>query len=129
MLIDHFIKRFNIQFNKNIIKISDDAKQRMLIYSWPGNVRELEHAIEHAFVLCHDQIIKAHHLPSKIRLQPMGIKVWLSDPHNLDQERQQIISALKTAGGNKAKAAKILKIHRRTLYRKLSLHNIPATIE
>ncbi|MBT3260359.1 MAG: sigma-54-dependent Fis family transcriptional regulator, partial [Deltaproteobacteria bacterium] len=52
-LIDHFVKKFNKNINKDIFGISTDVQKVFMDYSWPGNVREMEHALEHAFILCH----------------------------------------------------------------------------
>ena len=62
-LIDHFVKKFNESINKNISGISTDVQKVFMDYSWPGNVRELEHALEHAFILCHQKTITLKHLP------------------------------------------------------------------
>ncbi len=63
VLIDHFVKKFNESINKNISGISTDVQKVFMDYSWPGNVRELEHALEHAFILCHQKTITLKHLP------------------------------------------------------------------
>jgi len=87
-------------------------------YSWPGNVRELKHAIEHAFVLCRDRTITVDHLPSEIKeffktQRPVSKK-------NAANEPQEILRALNKTDWNKAKAARLLGISRRTIYRKIA---------
>ena len=106
-------------------------------YSWPGNVRQLEHSIERACILCEGTTISSEHLPEEVVMQPRGEQIPLSPNTHKDghpdrswprpytpteteqQTSSEIIEALRQAGGNKAKAARILKIDRSTLYRKM----------
>jgi hypothetical protein len=61
-----FINHYNLWTGKNIMGISREAMAMIMLYHWPGNVRELENAIEHAFVICQDQLIRIQHLPERI---------------------------------------------------------------
>lgn len=115
LLIDHFISKFNEKLNKRIKDVSKEARTLLAGYPWPGNVRELEHAMEHAFIVCPGDTIEIPHLPSEIR--EAGDNCGGTSQNNMDTDG--IINALKRAGGNKAKAARLLGISRRTLYRKL----------
>jgi PAS domain S-box-containing protein len=65
LLVDHFCNIFNRRFNKDIEGVSEEVYKLFSNYFWPGNVRELENALEHAFVLCRDQVIMVEHI-SKI---------------------------------------------------------------
>lgn len=121
LLITHFVKRFNPVFHKNVTAVSHEVLNLFMAYAWPGNIRELEHALEHAFVLCHLDVISTDHLPPEIRSQatePQGqADSMLTTPN--DRNRDRILEALRLAGGNKAKAARILGISRQTMYRSL----------
>jgi DNA-binding NtrC family response regulator len=137
LLTNHFINRFAQKMNKSITGISEQALELLCRYDWPGNVRQLEHSIERACILCQDATISTEHLPEEILKtspadQPdiLPVSRWSNEPqwgkaqqNNLTEQEQQttagIISALKKAGGNKAKAARILKVDRSTLYRKM----------
>jgi PAS domain S-box-containing protein len=118
LLVDHFCKLFNRRFNKTIEGVSDDVLRIFSDYTWPGNIRELEHAIEHAFVLCHSRFIAVDHLPPEIRESQDDQKATAQKEPSLNL--QTILEALEKTGGNKAKAARLLGINRRTIYRKLS---------
>ena len=118
LLVDYFCKHFNRGFNKRIEGVSDDAHRILAAYPWPGNVRELEHAIEHAFVLCHSRFIAVAHLPPEIRKAPRDQKITLERESTVNLKA--IRQALEKTAGNKAKAARLLGISRRTIYRKLS---------
>ena len=116
ILIDHFIDKFNDRFHRQVVGTSDSFKDTLLRHDWPGNVRELEHVIEHAFVLCRDSILAVEHLPGELKIlsesdspQEKGSDCTASD----------ILEALETAKGNKSKAATLLGISRRTIYRKM----------
>lgn len=121
LLIDHFLKKFNKKFNKNILAISENVKKIFMNYPWPGNIRELEHALEHAFILCSQQTITIEHLPPELKTS--AGKEILPLRENA-KNKQVIIQALEKTGWNKAKAARLLGISRRTIYRKIKEHNI-----
>lgn len=63
LLVEHFIRRFNRQFKREITGLSPEAMQIFMQYPWPGNIRELENAIERSFIVCHDAVILPEHLP------------------------------------------------------------------
>jgi len=84
-------------------------------HGWPGNVRELEHAIEHAFILCRDNLVERNHLPEEVLA---GVENGHEENGNA-LDREQLEQALEKAAGNKTMAAQILGISRRTIYRKL----------
>jgi transcriptional regulator with PAS, ATPase and Fis domain len=118
LLIDHFCKLFNRRFNKDIEGVSDEVSRTLSAFPWPGNVRELEHAIEHGFVVCHNRYISVEHLPPEIR-EYSGYPRSTSETKSRIN-RQTILQALEKTAGNKAKAARLLGISRKTIYRKLS---------
>jgi len=123
VLADHFISVFNVQFKKTIEGISREVMQRFMHYAWPGNVRELEHAIEHAFILCRGQVITIEHLPEAIRAS--AIEGGSGEPADVSKkifrrDQQDILDALERSGGNKTRAARLLGVNRRTIYRRIS---------
>lgn len=128
LLIDHFLGIFNKRFHKNIEGLSNEVLNKFMTYAWPGNIRELEHVIEHAFILCHGNTITLDHLPGEIS-RPKDNR-----PTDTDRDRRRsvqadrIVDALKTAGGNKAKAARNLGINRRTLYRLIEKYKLDIAI-
>ncbi|BCA80714.1 sigma-54 dependent transcriptional regulator [Desulfuromonas sp. AOP6] len=117
MLVDFFIQRFNGRFQRDIRGISDEVMRFFMSYEWPGNVRELEHVMEHAFILCPGAHILAEHLPPDLNTHIPGARSrhLREDENEVDTIRQ----ALEKCGWNKAKAARLLGISRRTIYRKM----------
>jgi DNA-binding NtrC family response regulator len=137
LLTNHFIHLYAHRLGKRISGISEQAMALLCQYDWPGNVRQLEHTIERACILCQDTTISTEHLPEEFvkasqtdHAPPQHTQDWSNTSWKdrakqitLTEQEQQtsdgIIKALEKAGGNKAKAARILKVDRSTLYRKM----------
>lgn len=116
ILVNHFIKQFSKRGARPIRDISPEALAVLRRYTFPGNVRELENAIEHAFVMCHDQTIDVEHLPANIVEQAeLGGGPIMSQK----SEKQIIEESLQRHHGNRSLVAKELGMHRTTLWRKL----------
>ena len=122
LLVEHFRNKFNAKFKKTIEAISSDVLKAFLKYPWPGNVRELEHTMEHAFVLCSQNIVTLDHLPPDFLSAP-GIKHHSPDGAR-EVDSHAILEALDKTAWNKAKAARLLGIDRVTLYRKIKRYNL-----
>jgi transcriptional regulator with PAS, ATPase and Fis domain len=121
VLVDHFMKKFRRKTRKPIRRVAPEALAALRRYPFPGNVRELENAIEHSFVMCHDDEIKPQHLPLAITRE--GSAVNGVTPHKRD-EREVIAEALQRNNGNRARAAAELGIHRSTLWRKVRMYGL-----
>jgi two-component system response regulator HydG len=116
-LVEHFRRKFNRKFGKEIRGISSEVERMFLDYPWRGNVRELENLLEHSFVRCRQNVITAESLPPDF-LQYFESRA-LSADLNPEDEAVAIRRALEQAGGSKAGAARLLGMSRRTIYRKL----------
>jgi transcriptional regulator with GAF, ATPase, and Fis domain len=121
-LVEHFVSQFNERFKKNIVGVSDGVLRRLMGYQWPGNVRELEHAIEHAFVLCHGRTIMEDHLPVEIQGEPGAREP--SPSQKASGARESVVEALARTGWNKAKAARLLGVSRQTIYRQIARYGL-----
>ena len=117
LLVDFFVQRFNGRFQRDIRGVSDEVMRFFMSYEWPGNVRELEHVMEHAFILCPGTLILSEHLPPDLSPHVPGA----GSRHLREDENESatIRQALEKCGWNKAKAARLLGISRRTIYRKI----------
>jgi len=125
LLIDHFCAVFNQKFNRDIEGVSSEALRKLMDYHWPGNVRELEHVMERAFILCHGKAIALKHIPFEIKnYEKTGHAVPSSKSLKPPMHVQDILHALEKAQWNKTRAAHLLGISRRTLYRKLDEYNL-----
>ncbi len=126
-----FLQQHALRLEKPVREISSAAMETLRRYPFPGNVRELHNAIERAVVFCAGREIQRKDLPSRIRKErtargPVGSagEVLMIDDHSLpsllDIENRYIAHVLERVAGNKRKAAEILGIGRRTLYRRLT---------
>jgi DNA-binding NtrC family response regulator len=129
LLAQHFVEQFAIRSNNQITGISNTASEKLLNYTWPGNVRELRNTIERAVVLTGYEKISVDDLPEKIRdYKASRFLVESDNPSELvpiqEVERRYILHVLKTVGGNKTLAARVLGLDRKTLYRKLQHYKV-----
>ena len=123
LLIEEFIRRFNILHNTRVTGLSKGALRLLMEYDFPGNVRELENIIEHACILAQEGDIQVQHLP--VRVQKAFEKK--NDSPVVLSEAKEIEKALQINGYNREETAKYLGISRTTLWRKMKkyglLHN------
>ena len=98
----------------------------LMAYHWPGNVRELENAIERALVVCDSQVLHGHHLPPSLQTaEASGTVIQLSLDHATEAfERDILQDALKSARGNRAKAARLLQTTSRVFNYKVKKYGI-----
>ena len=126
LLLAHaFLKQQAERLDKPIRGIARDTARRLLDYNWPGNVRELQNCMERAVVLARLDQITTSDLPQRLQKHDPEVKVVaVADCPELLQtleevERRYVLHALRVLGGNKSLTSKVLKVDRRTLYRKL----------
>jgi two-component system response regulator HydG len=124
VLARHFLDRIASRTGKRVPSLSVEAAQKLMTYPWPGNVRELENCMEFTVALAAFDEITVGDLPDKVRaFRPTQIVLSSSDPEQLltlaELERRYVLRVLESVDGNKAAAARVLGIERRTLYRML----------
>jgi two-component system response regulator HydG len=129
LLAQHFIDRAATRSGKSVVGLVSAAAEKLLSYDWPGNVRELENCMERAVALTRYDQVTVEDLPEKVRsYQSSHVVVASDDPSELlpmqEVERRYIQRVLKSVGGNKTQAAKVLGFDRRTLYRKLERYGL-----
>jgi len=123
-LAHHFLREFAKRSAKPTLELSERAAERIMAYEWPGNVRELENTIEHAVALARFDQITVEDLPEKLRGYLAGSFVaTANDPTEIvtmeELEKRYLLRVFKLVGNNKSRAAEVLGIDRRTMYRKL----------
>jgi Nif-specific regulatory protein len=126
LLADHFIEKHAAAHGKEVRRIATSAIDMLMSYHWPGNVRELENCIERAVVVCDAGAIHAHHLPPTLQTAEVsGTLPRLSLKEALDAyEKDLVQDALKSARGNRAKAARLLHTTERILGYSVRKHRI-----
>jgi DNA-binding NtrC family response regulator len=143
ILVYHFLDRYKEKTGRFVSGISKDAMRALVNYDWPGNVRELENAVERAVIIATGRQIEISDLPEAVsrsafevsahaRLErstaaregnSIGIEIDL--PSTMDEIEKQVIQAtLDYADGDKTRAARLLNIGRRTLYRKIDEYRL-----
>jgi transcriptional regulator of acetoin/glycerol metabolism len=123
--VDHFIERLNHEKSKNIIGIDQEAITALMLHAWPGNVRELENAVEHALVLCREDMIRLRDLPA--HLVPAGDAVILPQGVTIKEiEKSAILQALQRNNWKRVKTARELGIDKNSLRRKMMRFGIKA---
>ncbi|MDR2914467.1 MAG: sigma-54 dependent transcriptional regulator [Tannerella sp.] len=115
--VDCFIESANKELEKEIKGCSPEALSLLRGYRWSGNLRELKNVIKRAVLFAHENEITPDSLPDFI-LSPAEKDNAVS-LYNIDNEKERIERALEYTGGNKAAAARLLKIDRKTLYNKM----------
>ncbi len=120
LLVEHFLKAQALKNHRPIKPISDSALQALMQWDWPGNVRELENTIERAVVLSKTDSIELQNLPQHLHnASPRDNNLLLPIGTSLqDIERHFILATLASVDGDKNRAAELLGITVRTLYRK-----------
>ena len=114
MLVNYFVRKFSLQMNKKITRVSPGAMNLLQQQAWTGNVRELENAVERAMVVAQEPEIRESDFVFKANAVPNGA------PKSLDEmEKAHILRTLESVGWNQTRAAEILSIDRVTLHHKL----------
>jgi len=129
LLVSTFTRRLSQRTGKDITGLTPRAMEHIMGYSWPGNVRELKSALEYAFVIGDRGLIDIHQLPPKLQgEQPPRIGEQLSERPVLSPEdgaeRDALISALRRAGGNQSRAARLLGVSRVTVWNRMRKYGI-----
>ena len=123
----HFLKRLSDLYQEPAKSFAASAIDAMMAYHWPGNVRELANAVEYAYVLSTSDVLTSADLPEEIRAA--GIQRLVTSQNDAVvplsvAERALILKALHATRGNQARAAQLLQVERRRLYRKVRQYGL-----
>jgi len=141
-LVIHFLEYYKQRTGRFVSGISKAALQALIGYDWPGNVRELENAMERAVIVASGRQIQLEDLPNAVNKfgqqreamlraeraqassEGRSSKLEIDVPSSMDDiERQAIKATLDYTSGDKTRAARLLNIGRKTIYRKLDQYN------
>jgi DNA-binding NtrC family response regulator len=119
-LVNHFLRRFNRRFRRDVRGITPEALEALAAYEFPGNVRELENLLERAFAMGAREQITLADLPSlTVPIPGVVASAARALPTLADVEKDLILKALAMNNNDKEEAARTLGISRRTIYRRL----------
>ena len=125
LLLAHtFLQQFAEKSGKAVVGIAEPAATKLLDYDWPGNVRELRNVLERAVAMTQYDRVIVDDLPARVQQFTRNEFVFGSeDPSNLvslaELEQRYIVHVLQMVGNNRTRAARLLGLDRKTLYRKL----------
>jgi Nif-specific regulatory protein len=126
LLADHFVEKYAAAHGKDVRRIATTAIDMLMAYHWPGNVRELENCIERAALVCEGGVIHGHHLPPTLQTAEVsGTVSRMSLAAAIEAyEKDLIQDALKSARGNRARAARLLDTTERIIGYKVKKYGI-----
>ena len=116
LFADLFIRHANEELNRTVEGFDSEAAELLASHSWPGNLRELNNVVKRAVLLTRGNKITTAELTQAMGQIRTDNVLQL---HDEDTERQRIITALQQTNGNKAKAARLLGVDRKTIYNKI----------
>jgi DNA-binding NtrC family response regulator len=131
LLADRFLRTASERRDGRVFRLDDATTKILIAYDWPGNVRELESAIEHAALRARGNEVMPQDLPEK--LQSPELKAAAQSPLTAlygdlpslaELERRYLVYVLETMSGNRSRAAEVMGIDRRTLYRMAERYGI-----
>ena len=119
--------RINKRTQRKVTGIAPAAAKKLMDYTWPGNVRELINAMERAVALAEYEQVMVSDLPEKVQaFESKHVLVASGDASELvsleEVERRYILRVVEAVGGNRSRAAEVLKVDRKTLYTKLKTY-------
>lgn len=128
LLIEHFLKCNQETDDEEPRNFSNEAMKLLVSSDWPGNVRELQNAVEHALAIGIEPTLRIADLPPQLAglVGKMGSSEPVGEARTIEEvERRHILCILEETGGQHTRAAEILGLDRRTLYRKLDKYKVP----
>jgi DNA-binding NtrC family response regulator len=134
LLVQHFVAQFNERLGKRIRGFEGRAIEALMKYAWPGNIRELRNLVEGVFAMVDGDEIRVADLPPKVAPRPsLEDTPAVLAPDTVPPleetlrsiERDLIVRALRIAEGNKSRAAELLGVSRKRIYRKLEEYGVP----
>ncbi|WP_226294151.1 sigma-54-dependent transcriptional regulator [Aquimarina algicola] len=123
LFANHFLEESNTELEKHVVGFTDEVLEAFKKYNWPGNLRELKNIVKRSVLLTQVDMITLDILPNDIAYASHNAKQTYGLFKN-QNEQELILDALEKANGNKAKAARMLAIDRKTLYNKLKQYDI-----
>ena len=126
LLVENLVRRAARECNKNVTGVSEGAIAVLCAYDWPGNIRELAHVLERSVALAQREVLGVDDLPMELRAPAQaGSGDLLEDRPTLDEmKRRYIQRVLEESGSNVSRAAVVLGVDRRSLYRMLQRYGI-----
>ena len=132
LLLETFIDRLNTKTGKALKGVSPDVMKDFMSYSWPGNIRELKSVLEYAFVVTESGVIQRENLPSFHLAAdetpvPEMTRSAATEAHVQLDKKTALLEALRLSRGNRTEAARLLGVHRMTVWNRRKKYGIRIT--
>ena len=125
LLVNHFIKKFNRKYSKNVRSVDLKVMRFFQKYAFPGNVRELERMLEHAYIFVKGPVIFMSNLPDREDFSLLGTPSLSGPPSKMDNKSKEAVSwALSRSEGKKKHAAELLRMSRTSLWRLIKQYGL-----
>ncbi len=126
LLVDHLVRRAARECRKTVTGVSEQALALLRAYHWPGNVRELAHVLERGVALAQQEVLTADDLPAELRAPASPPPSATPDdrPTLAELKKRYVSRVLEENGGNVSRAAQVLGVDRRSLYRMLQRYGV-----
>jgi DNA-binding NtrC family response regulator len=126
LLVEHLVRRAAAECRKDVTGVSEAALALLCAYQWPGNVRELAHVLERGVALAQQQVLTAEDLPTELH-EPVpapAASTPADRPTLAELKRRYVERVYEESGGNVSRAAAVLGVDRRSLYRMLQRYGV-----
>ena len=125
-LAEHFLCRLAHQAGRPVPSIAPEAMRLLAAHPWPGNVRELKSALEYAFVVTDAGPVEPRHLPPALiaAAAPDALREVCRAAQPRDSGRDELVDALRQAGGNRSEAARLLGVSRGTILNRMRRYGV-----
>lgn len=134
LLIRHILRNQAAAMKKEPVSISEEAMKQLLNYTYPGNIRELENIIEHALIVCQDNVLMSKHLPLNLFREDEAEAAAFVDKNpvhqspeaggNHDADKDTLLEGLRLNNWHRGRTALSLNIDRSTLWRRMKKNNL-----
>ncbi|GAC1455076.1 MAG: sigma 54-interacting transcriptional regulator [Gemmatimonadaceae bacterium] len=127
-----FVRECSVRLGKRIVGLTPAAERKLVTAEWSGNVRELRNVIERACILADSEFIADREFSISLSAAAPGVPARAGQPDEgtlSAVERDRIVEVMAGVGGNKSRAARILGLDRRSLYRRLELYGIDKAVD
>lgn len=122
LFANYFLDASNNELGKKVIGFSEEVENVFKNYEWPGNLRELKNVVKRAVLFSPEKIVQLNAVPNDMIL--VEEEQTKNNFSKLDYEKERILRALKHTNYNKSKAAKLLRMTRKTLYNKINQYQL-----
>lgn len=125
ILVQEFIRKYNVEFDRQVQGLEPELLRQLEAHDWPGNVRELKNVIQRAVLVCNGETLRVEHLPPRLQRRPerpRSVVIEIGTP--LAEVERKLLAKTLAVAPTKKDAAEMLGISRRALYNKMDRYGL-----